>query len=117
MSNTARAKLYDRLIKRGYQEIGSGYFSVVLAKPGSDKVIKICNTPDRSLDFVIWAAKHGYAGSLAPRVYSYKQYEDGTYTAVMERLGETASKRIRKDPEGDFADKWRAVNRLCYNRN
>ncbi len=34
------------LARRGFVELGSGYFSFVYAKPGSERVIKVCTSPD-----------------------------------------------------------------------
>lgn len=75
------------LLKRGFREIGSGAYSTVLAKPGSDRVVKVLR---RDLDawgeYVHWATTAGFAGSFAPKVYSFKLYS-GFYVAIMERLG------------------------------
>lgn len=80
-----------RLKRRGFVEIGDGCFSTVLAKPGSDRVIKVCRyaRSDAWPEYVVWAAQHGYAGNLAPRVYSLHRIEGergGFYVAVIERL-------------------------------
>lgn len=106
------AALYDRLIKRGYVELGSGCFSVVLAKPGSDKVIKINRRADGWLNYVLWAAKHGYAGNHAPRVYSYHRFEDDTYVAVVERMDMTLYE-VRKNEDPRY-QAWQSIHRASY---
>lgn len=91
------------LIKRGYEQIGSGAFSQVLAKPGSNRVIKVCRNPDGWGRYVKWAAEMGWAGKFAPKVYSYKYFPSGKfsgkrtvghsfYVATMERLDKTLNK-------------------------
>lgn len=85
------------LKRRGYVEIGDGLFSVVLAKPGSDRVIKVCKgRSDSWPDYILWATKSGYAGRFAPRVYSFRRIDSVSggrfYVAVIERLDLTASK-------------------------
>lgn len=84
------------LHKRGFKQLGEGIFSVVLAKPGSDKVIKVCRgwRLDAWGAYAFWATQHGYAGNLAPKVFSYREF-NGTvskfYVAVVERLAMTLS--------------------------
>jgi hypothetical protein len=82
----------DKLQARGYQVLGRGCFSTVLAKPGSEKVIKVNTQADNWPDFVLWAAKAGYAGTFAPRLFSLR-YINGVqqefYVAVVERLDAT----------------------------
>jgi hypothetical protein len=90
-----------KLTDRGFHQIGAGCFSTVLAKKGSDRVIKVSRTMDPWLDYVVWAAKHGHNGSLAPLVYSYRRFNEGTpnefYVAVVERLQETMNEaRLRR---------------------
>jgi hypothetical protein len=94
------AHFVQALIKRGFISIGSGLFSDVLAKPGSDRVVKVytygsqgdMGDTDPWPEYVLWAAKNGYAGTHAPRVFSFK-IVSGTmgafYVAVMERLEAT----------------------------
>lgn len=77
------------LEKKGFKKLGSGSFSMVYAKEGSDKCIKVCYRLDAWMDYISWAAKKGYCGTFAPRVYSYKYFKgkgDPFYLAVMERL-------------------------------
>jgi hypothetical protein len=89
----------EALMKRGFERIGSGLFSDVLAKPGSDRVVKVYtygsqgeHATDPWPEYVLWAAQNGYAGTHAPRVFSFK-IVNGTmgtfYVAVMERLEAT----------------------------
>lgn len=78
----------EKLRKRGFQYLGSGAFSTVMGKPGSDRVIKLNHGSDDWIDYVYWAAKAGYAGNFAPKVFSYKKM-DGWRVMVMERLDST----------------------------
>ncbi|UYO52484.1 hypothetical protein [Rhodopseudomonas palustris] len=86
----------DALKRRGYVVLGAGYFSTVFKKPGSDRVVKVCHRPDNWLDYVLWATKAGYAGTFAPRIFSYRRYNQGRdgefYVAVMEELAETVDR-------------------------
>ncbi|NPU64583.1 hypothetical protein HL667_06195 [Bradyrhizobium sp. 83012] len=92
-----------RLADRGYRVIGSGAFSTVYHKPGSDRVIKVNRRPDNWLDYVVWAARAGHAGKLAPKVYSFRVFNEGTpdafYVAVMERLETTVSRAECTKPD------------------
>lgn len=84
----------ERLYKRGYSTLGAGAFSTVLAKRDSDRVVKVSRKPDPWLDYIVWANKEGFAGTLAPRVYSYRVIKgrfQTFYVAVMERLECTIS--------------------------
>jgi len=77
------------LLKKGWDRLGSGAHSIVYAKKDSDKVIKVTSNLDNWIDYIQWAAKAGYAGNLAPRVYSWKrhQIENGSFAvAVVERM-------------------------------
>ncbi len=87
-----------RLTKRGYKILGRGAYSTVLAKDGSDRVIKVTRSMDNWIDYCLWAAKAGYAGNFAPKVYSWKSYKDNGdmwredrrwSVAVVERMHET----------------------------
>jgi len=82
------------LLKRGFEKIGAGCYSTVLAKPGSDRVVKVSRQIDNWLDYVVWAAKRGHAGKFAPVVHSYRVVQgkhDKFYVAVVERLKQTLS--------------------------
>jgi hypothetical protein len=77
------------LLKRGFVRLGDGFYSTVLNKPGSNRVVKVCGSLDGWSDYAVWAAEEGYAGNLAPKVYSLHvlPYSYGYfYVAVMERL-------------------------------
>jgi len=63
-----------RLEKRGFKVLGRGAYSTVLAKDGSDRVIKVSRTLDNWIDYIQWGAKKGYAGNFVPRVYSWKRH-------------------------------------------
>lgn len=99
---------------RGWSLVGSGYYSRVLINDKyPDRAIKILNKPETDgwLPYVDWATKNGYAGKLAPKVYSYKLFKGKTNirknyyddpsslfgVAVMERLDKTLSKATKKD--------------------
>lgn len=87
----------DALQAKGFERLGSGYFSEVVGHPDSDKVMKIIYRPqtDGWLDYVKWAADNGFAGKFAPQVYSYKLIKSNADperafgVAVMERLKKT----------------------------
>lgn len=82
----------DRLRARGFERLGSGAYSTVMWKKGSDKVIKVSRQLDNWIEYIDWAAKHGYAGNLAPRVYSWKKHGEGESAwsvAVVEKMKET----------------------------
>jgi hypothetical protein len=79
-----------RLVTRGFDRIGSGYYSYVFAKPGSDRCIKV-SSGDNWPDYIKWGMDNGYAGTFTPKVYSLKnvkcgQYEKDYYIAVVERM-------------------------------
>lgn len=63
------------LLRRGFVKLGSGAYSTVYAKPGQKRVIKVTRYQDNWIDYVLWAAKHGYAGNFAPQVYSWKKFK------------------------------------------
>lgn len=108
------------LEKKGFKKLGSGSFSMVYAKEGSDKCIKVCYRLDAWMDYISWAAKKGYCGTFAPRVYSYKYFKgngvDPFYLAVMERLeGDVGN--VKDDHPQAFtyrAFSWGARNALAH---
>ena len=81
--------------KRGFKYLGSGAFSTVLGKEDSDRVLKVTRTNDNWIDYIQWAAKKGYCGGFAPRVYSYKEIKTKDnkkfFVSVVERMDKTAS--------------------------
>lgn len=82
----------NRLQGKGFAKLGSGAYSTVMGKPGSNRVIKVSRSLDNWIEYIEWAAKHGYAGGLAPRVYSWKKHGEGDNAwsvAVVERMKET----------------------------
>lgn len=83
-------KFIKALEKRGFIILGQGFYSSVLWKKG-DRVIKVSSgiKHDAWIDYVLWASQKGYAGTLAPKVYSYKKIGD-FYVAVMEKMAVTA---------------------------
>jgi len=81
----------EALKKRGYEQLGSGAYSTVLGKPGSSKVLKVTRgNQDDWIDYIQWAAKNGYCGNFAPRVYSWKKFsKKNTFSvSVVERMKE-----------------------------
>ncbi|MBX9932557.1 MAG: hypothetical protein K2Y56_13610 [Methylobacterium sp.] len=78
----------NRLTKRGFKVLGSGAFSTVYGKPGSNKVIKVCHAGDTDPWplFAAWA--HANPSPFVPLIYSFKRHK-GFYVAVMERMEET----------------------------
>lgn len=80
------------LEKRGFEVLGTGAFSTVLAKPGQKRVVKVIRRPDGWINYIHWAAQIGEAGHFAPRVYSYKKIKGRKSefaVAIMERLSYT----------------------------
>ncbi len=80
------------LEKKGFKAIGIGHYSTVLAKDKSTRVIKISRTPDNWISYITWAANNGYAGTFAPKVYSYKYIKGKKspfYVAIVERMDKT----------------------------
>lgn len=80
------------LERRGFTVLGSGAFATVLAKEGSDRVVKVIRRPDGWINYIAWAARMGEAGKFAPRVFSYKKIKGRNKdfsVAVMERLSYT----------------------------
>ena len=88
-------KLTGRFMMKGFHAVGSGFFSNVLTKDGK-RVVKV-GSDNTWEPYVLWAAENGYAGTFAPKVYSFHLHKDGpehhrVYTAVMERLECTLSR-------------------------
>lgn len=105
------------LKKRGFKELGSGAFSTVLGKDGSDRVIKVIRRPDGWINYIHWAAQIGEAGHFAPKVFSYKKIKGRKKefsVAIMERL-----KYTLEDTPEDHALKvlpgvlWKAENPMA----
>ena len=87
-------QLVDFLHRRGFERLGAGIYSVVMARGDSDRCIKICRgryyhharTADQWCKYILWAHRMGYTGTFAPKLYSLHCFEDGLYAAVIERL-------------------------------
>jgi hypothetical protein len=100
------------LQKKGFVQLGTGHYSTVFAKPGSDKVIKVSRHLDNWIEYIQWGTSAGYAGKFVPRVYSWKRFGDGKTeegmwgeprtldwsVAVVERM-----KSVLNDDREDFA--------------
>lgn len=87
------------LQNRGWKLLGHGAYSYVYGKDGCDKVIKVTDGQgDNWIDYIHWAAKNGYCGTFAPRVYSWKRL-DKFSVAIVERLEKT----VRHAEDHDFA--------------
>lgn len=102
----------DYLKKKGYELLGSGMFSQVLAKPGSDRCIKVGRN-DGWPKYILWAHANGYLGTYAPMVYSIKGF-DGWYMASMERLVTTVS-QCRRDNAKFLGCEASVIQELHYN--
>ena len=82
----------QKLRKKGFEDLGRGNFSWVLGHPSSDKVIKITHNEDNWIDYVTWASGKGYAGTISPKVFSYKRVKGSSSdfsVSVMERMEKT----------------------------
>lgn len=90
------------LTKRGFKRLGSGAYSTIYGKDGSDRVIKVtAGSQDNWIDYIQWSASKGYCGTLAPRVYSWKKFKiaDGEFSvSVVERMSETIDQATKSDP-------------------
>jgi hypothetical protein len=78
------------LERRGFVRIGGGYFSEVYAKPGSRRVIKVCQgkADDGWLAYAVWCRSN--PSPFAPTVHRIKWHGDRTFfVAVIERLDMT----------------------------
>lgn len=84
----------DRLERRGYVKLGNGSYSLVWAKPGESKVIKVGVSYDSWPLYIEWAMSKGYVGNKAPQIFSFKMYEN-YFVAVMERLYQNKSEQER----------------------
>ncbi|MGQ7794516.1 hypothetical protein ACUN0C_19095 [Faunimonas sp. B44] len=82
----------ERLTRLGFYEIGSGCYSRVYKRIGSDRVVKVCAVGDLGIDYLIWAHENGWAGNWAPKIYSARRFADGAYIAVLEHLEATVSR-------------------------
>jgi hypothetical protein len=78
--------------KKGFKCLGTGSYSTVYGKKSSNRVLKVCHRPDTWPEYILWASGKGYAGTYAPKVYSYKYIKGKRfdfYLASMERLDTT----------------------------
>lgn len=77
------------LRRRGFIQLGEGFFSSVWAKPGSLNVIKVSNTlKDAWLEFAELVRDRHRGNPYAPQVGRIKRYAT-FYVAVIGRLGTT----------------------------
>ena len=88
MATISSDKLREFLYKKGVPLLGRGAYSDVFGPVNSDRVIKVNRAQDKWLDYILWATRQGYAGTWAPKVYSF-HIIDGHYVAIMERLPRT----------------------------
>lgn len=82
---TLAAYLNDRS-RRNWFHLGAGVFSTVYTRLGSNRVLKVNQTPDAGLEYLLWANEAGFGGHEAPKMFSARTFEDGTYVVLMERL-------------------------------
>lgn len=98
----------ERLRRRGYVQIGHGCYGVAMAKSDRDRIIKISyGNGDAWQYYIQWAVDNGYAGTLAPAVYSI-HHMNGFTVAVIERL------KSIYDVEGGY-DKYAELKGALYN--
>jgi len=77
----------QRLEQRGYEILGKGAFSTVMAKPGANTVIRVSSDATFPV-YAEWAHSSRYAGWFAPMVYEMHTYKWG-HMARVERLDAT----------------------------
>lgn len=98
--NEVNYKVFDNahgfalaLMKKGFKKLGGGAHGSVYVKENSKRVIKVLSHPgDGWIDYIRWASEKGYAGSFAPKVYSYKYIKGKIHDfalASMERMDKT----------------------------
>lgn len=73
------------LSAKGWQKLGCGSYSSVFCYRDRDYVLKVGSGRDNWLDYIHWAARQGFAGTFAPRVFKVKMLADG-YVAKVEKL-------------------------------
>lgn len=96
----------NTLEKKGYERIGSGFYSRVYLGKDKTKVLKIGRGTDGWLNYVSWANKNGYGGTLAPKLYSAKTVKtrDGSFLmSSMERLGDVVGSNVKQDAYAKFS--------------
>jgi hypothetical protein len=81
---TKYEKMAAWLRKRGFTHLAGGSFSEVFETPDPDKVIKVNRTNDDWPVYIQWANSIGT--KFAPKLYSFKQYPDHRYIAIIERV-------------------------------
>lgn len=91
----------EALQKKGWERIGGGAYSYVMGKPGSDKVMKISKSQWDGgwMEYIKWATENGFAGTFAPKVYSWKKIkgkECDFSICSMERLDKVFSEYDHK---------------------
>lgn len=89
-------RFMSKLQKRGFKRLGSGAYSTVWGKPGSDKVIKVCRRAesDGYPMFAAWA--HANPSPYLPRIHSFKRHADW-YVVVLDRMEQTVSATSREE--------------------
>ncbi|MGQ7794432.1 hypothetical protein ACUN0C_18660 [Faunimonas sp. B44] len=76
----------EKLEALGFYEIGSGCYSKIYKRIGSERVVKVCLEGDPGIEYLIWAHENGWAGNWAPKIYSARRFANGSYIAVIEHL-------------------------------
>lgn len=113
-----RYRLIARLERSGWEQIGSGYFSVVYGK--GTQAIKVSKMMDEWPAYVKWAKEQGFAGTLAPNVHSMKLYrgapgEEPFYVARMDRLASTVAGYHRKNKD-ELLEEVSALSDLLHHK-
>lgn len=108
-----RSKYLAHLKRRGFVVVGSGYFSTVLAKPGSARVVKV-GSGDVSDGWIAWALyTRAHPAPWVPRIECLRWHGEGVdrfYVATMPRLVATLTNVC--DRPGEFGLTWRRVAEL-----
>lgn len=101
-------KMINWLRLKKFDVLGSGCYTTVLGKKNSDRVIRVTRMNDNWIDYIQWAAKNGYCGNFAPRVYSWKRHGDWS-VSVVERMDQTLSQAHESDYALLEALRWKAA--------
>lgn len=80
---------FEKLIARGWEELGSGASSTVVARPNSKWAIKLGPMDDTWLDFYSYTTEH--PSPYFPKIKKAPYFIDDFYVAVIERLNKTVS--------------------------
>ncbi len=102
------------LERRGFKKLGAGHFSAVYGKDGYDRVVKVNHRPDNWIDYAHWGAQQGFAGGLAPKVFSYKMVMEKFQVSVVERMDSVVEQWGDSNPKVDKKSPLTLVPKLMY---